>query len=80
MDTAWAESFARQPLRQLVAFYFGAQGHDVGPDADDMAKDPVLHIDVRDATPGEVHASTGREAASRLRWRTLQAVPSALGR
>jgi hypothetical protein len=45
----------------LVAFYFGAQGDEVGPDADEMAKDPVLHIEIDHASPGEIRADTGEE-------------------
>jgi hypothetical protein len=45
----------------LVAFYFGAQGHEVGPDADQMAKDPVLHIEIDHASPGEISGDTGEE-------------------
>jgi len=45
----------------LVAFYFGAQGDEVGPDADEMAKDPVLHIEIDPASPGEIRADTGEE-------------------
>lgn len=45
----------------LAAFSRGIQGSEVGPDADEMANDPVLHIEVADAVPGEIYASTGRE-------------------
>jgi len=45
----------------LAAFSRGIQGSEVGPDADEMAQDPVLHIEVGDAVPGEIYASTGRE-------------------
>lgn len=45
----------------LVALNFGAQGHEVGPDADQMAKDPVLHIEIDHASPGEITGHTGEE-------------------
>ena len=45
----------------FVAFYFGAQGREVGPDADEMAEDPVLHVEIADASPGGVHTDTGEE-------------------
>jgi hypothetical protein len=45
----------------VTAFYFGAQGHVVGPDADEMAQDPVLHIDVANGSPGEIRTRTDEE-------------------
>ena len=35
--------------------------HEVGPDADEMAKDPLLHLHLDDATPGDIVTHTGSE-------------------
>lgn len=45
----------------LAALSRGIHGSEVGPDAHEMSNDPVLHIEVGDAVPGEIYASTGRE-------------------
>lgn len=37
------------------------QGRDVGPDADEMAEDPLLHVELPGATAEEISAHTGQE-------------------
>lgn len=37
------------------------QGREVGPDADAMAEDPLLQVELADARAGEIFASTGTE-------------------
>lgn len=45
----------------FAVFMWGIRMRDVGPDADEMAKDPVLHIEVEDAIADEIYADTGSE-------------------
>jgi hypothetical protein len=45
----------------FALFMWGIRMRDVGPDADEMAKDPVLHIEVEDAIADEIYADTGSE-------------------
>ena len=43
----------------IVAFVWGTRMRAVGPDAEDMAEDPVLHVGVAGASSGEVRTHTG---------------------
>lgn len=45
----------------LVAIYHGLQGVEVGPDAEEMAQDPVLHVELPRATADDIVARTGTE-------------------
>lgn len=49
------------PAAYYGAVWWGFRTREVGPDADEMANDPVLHLDIDQAAPSEIQARTGHE-------------------